>query len=323
MIFTKVKNEKAIKNGQKQRKHDPRKSVFQLLEKVYPEKSNDTLNSILKDIDDIKNYINSFSPLNSEQQRALDKFEVKYLSSSNAIDGNQLSQSEVYQVLFDNIAIGGKKVTDHIAIINNRDAWKYAKYVLAKGGKLSNELVKYFHKILMHGIDTPNAGRLRNIDITIPGSQYTPPHSEKLEDEMIRYFEFYTNSKGRTHPVILAAQMHYKLAIMHPFMHGNGHLSRLVCNFILQKFGYPLFTIPADLENKMLYFQALESVQEENNDESFCLFTVKRMRRCALKHLASVVTYGGKTTGSFFSVVDEKLGTEAMKIILDAVGRKK
>lgn len=305
-------------NGRKIRK-DPYRGVLEMLEDMYPNKLRPSLNYLLKQLDEIKDNLNSFEPLNINQKTALQKFEIEYIHDTNSMDGNGLSLSDTYQVLFDDIAIANKKVSDHIAMINHRDAWQYAKYMISEGKDLNKDLMLSLHKFLRHAIDAINAGRFRDVDIEIPGATHKPPHPEELDRAMDKYFQFYENNKNSMNPILLAARMHYKLAIIHPFKKGNGFISRLICNFILKKHGYPLFNIPADLENKMQYFHVLDGVYGEKGDEHFCIFIAQMLKNCALHHLAIIVANTSKTRGIFFDRIIEKLGPSKMKLLINNI----
>lgn len=305
-------------NGKKIRK-DPYRGALEMLEDMYPNKLRPSLDYLLKQMDEIKDNIASFEPLNSSQKTALQKFEIEYTHDTNSMDGNGLSLNDTYQVLFDDIAIANKKVSDHIAMINHRDAWQYAKYKLSTENDLDKNLMLSFHKFLRHAIDPIHAGRFREVEIEIPGATHKPPHPEELEPAIDEYFQFYEDNKDEMNPILLAARMHYKLAIIHPFKKGNGFISRLICNFILKKHGYPLFNIPADLENKMHYFHALDGVYGEKGDEHFCVFVTQILKNCALNHLATIIVHTSKTRGIFFDRVIEKLGSTKMKILINNI----
>ena len=50
--------------------------------------------------------------------------------------------------------------------------------------------------------------------------------------------------KSNNHPVHYAALLHKELVSIHPFIDGNGRISRLVMHLALIKKGYPIMSIP-------------------------------------------------------------------------------
>jgi Fic family protein len=84
-------------------------------------------------------------------------------------------------------------------------------------------------------------------------------------------FRFYAEQRELVHPVELAAEMHERIVTIHPFLDGNGRISRLVMNLILLQHGYPIANIPGDIESRLVYYGALESANLDGGKESFIL----------------------------------------------------
>jgi Fic family protein len=61
------------------------------------------------------------------------------------------------------------------------------------------------------------------------------------------------------HPVRFAAHAHFKLVDIHPFVDGNGRAARLLMNFILMKYGYPIAIFECETEKRKSYYSALDS----------------------------------------------------------------
>jgi Fic family protein len=87
------------------------------------------------------------------------------------------------------------------------------------------------------------------------------------------------------HPVVLAAEMHERLATIHPFIDGNGRTSRLIMNLILLQNGYPLAIIEGDYDNRMAYYTALEAVSTENNKQKFITFIAEKVKTMLERYL--------------------------------------
>jgi len=76
------------------------------------------------------------------------------------------------------------------------------------------------------------------------------------------------------HAVELAALVHLKLVTIHPFADGNGRISRLMMNFVLNKHGFPMLNIP--YEKRAGYYGALERSQTKKEDSIFLQWLFKR-----------------------------------------------
>lgn len=66
----------------------------------------------------------------------------------------------------------------------------------------------------------------------------------------------YDDVKNSVYPVLLSCLMHYSFVSIHPFMDGNGRMTRLIMNYILYKNNDPMFDLPYNIRKS--YYKALE-----------------------------------------------------------------
>jgi Fic family protein len=102
-------------------------------------------------------------------------------------------------------------------------------------------------------------------------------------------FNYYERMKLELHPLLLAADMHYKLVTIHPFIDGNGRTSRLLMNLIAYQFGNPMINISGSYESRMGYYKALEINRESSHQEAFREFILKE----AIKSLKDWIKWVG------------------------------
>ena len=99
-----------------------------------------------------------------------------------------------------------------------------------------------------------NGGLYRNVDISIKGSNHTPPSHIKVYDRMKKYFDTINQDGVELYEQI--AFSHLQLAKIHPFLDGNGRCARLVLNYNLLKNGLKPIIIEANKKDE--YFNYLE-----------------------------------------------------------------
>ena len=80
--------------------------------------------------------------------------------------------------------------------------------------------------------------------------------------QMAELFSWAENKRAEYHPVEFAAQLHKRFVFIHPFIDGNGRLSRLLMNTGLIQDGYMLAVIPPILRQE--YISLLERAHHDD-----------------------------------------------------------
>ena len=139
---------------------------------------------------------------------------------------------------------------------------------------LSLGVVLYWHKKIFEETKPDIAGQIRRHGVKISGSSFVPPSPVELQPLLREFFKWYIGNKGSTHPVELAVLLHLKFVSIHPFVDGNGRISRLMMNFVLNKHGYPMLNI--EYRGRRTYYGALERSQVNGNENIFCQWLFRK-----------------------------------------------
>jgi Fic family protein len=115
----------------------------------------------------------------------------------------------------------------------------------------------------------------RQAPVYIRGSSYVPPAPAKVP-QMMRVWADTMNGM-EVDGVTRAAVAHWAFVHVHPFMDGNGRLSRLMMNLILCSARLPWTIIRA--EERSEYFDALEQADLREDYAPFARFIATRVRR--------------------------------------------
>jgi len=235
----------------------------------------------LKEIDKLQKEINSYRPLPANTLNQLKEYyRVGLTYTSNALEGNSLTETETKVVLEDGITIGGKPIRDYYEALGHSEAYDYI-YKLAKYRGFSEEDVKKLHKLFYHRIDEARAGKYRKEKVFISGSKYPLQSSEKLPGLMAEFIGRIKEIEKKNHPVEYAALVHKEVAFIHPFIDGNGRVARLLMNLVLLQKGYVIAIIPPILRRD--YINALEKAHVE--DKEFRRFIAERIRETQKDYL--------------------------------------
>ncbi len=215
-----------------------------------------------------KEKLDQFRPLPPELVSNLEQwFLVELTYTSNAIEGNTLTRKETAAVVEKGLTIGGKSIVEHLEATNHAHALQnIINLSLQDTINISENDILTIHNTILKGIDDHNAGHYRNIAVRISGSEVILPNPAKVSNLMEQYMIWLKNNHS-IHPVELAAEAHYQLVTIHPFVDGNGRTARLLMNLILLQNGYPPALIRK--RDRLKYISSLEKAQLGGSKESY------------------------------------------------------
>ncbi len=212
-------------------------------------------------------------------------FHTSYTYESNRIEGNTLSLQETHLVINEGITIGGKSMREHFEAVNHLEAIELIDDFVKRKINFNAFYLKQIHQLILKEVNSKNAGIYRTVPVKISGSLHNPPEPFLLEKMMEDYFLFYETNKNKIHPVILAAEMHERLVTIHPFIDGNGRTARLVMNLILLQNGYTIANLKGNYNDRIRYYNALEKVQVNHENEDFYNLIIDRAQASLDEHL--------------------------------------
>ena len=189
---------------------------------------------------------------------------------STNIEGNTLTLQETSQLLFEKIT-PRKSLREINEVINHREAFDY---ILSWDKDVSKEMILKLHELVVKNTLKDELkeqiGKYRTLQVYIRGTNWLPPKPEEVPEEMQVLLSWYSKNKGKLHPLILTAYFHSAFETIHPFVDGNGRIGRLLINFILHKYAFPMVNIPN--KKKYFYYKALESAQLKGDVRSLVKF---------------------------------------------------
>src|SRR3989344_8188687 len=162
------------------------------------------------------------------------------------IEGNNLHKDDAKDILMGKDVIGRPR--DIQEIINYRKVIEFIDDEANKKiDKISEQIIKKLHRILTDKILTADGlGEYRTKQVIIRNSAngevtFRPPPPIEVSF-LMREFVYWLNrdDKDKLHPVLKAGIAHHELVRIHPFLDGNGRVSRVLATLILFLGGYDI-----------------------------------------------------------------------------------
>ena len=109
--------------------------------------------NILKEIDKLQKEINSLRPLPKDTLKQLKEYyRVGLTYTSNALEGNSLTETETKIILEDGITTGGKPIKDYYEALGHSEAYDHI-YKLAKNTNFTETDIKMLHNLFYYRIE--------------------------------------------------------------------------------------------------------------------------------------------------------------------------
>jgi len=161
-------------------------------------------------------------------------------------------------------------------LLNYRSAFEFVSECLDSGDPITEGMIREIHRKLVEGVRGGKAApgvyrRVQNyVANSITGEViYTPPSAVEVPimmSEMIKWL----NSDLDIHPVLISGIAQFQLVHIHPFLDGNGRVSRLLSTLCLYKAGYDfkrLFTISEYYDrDRPEFYRSIQSAREKGMD---------------------------------------------------------
>lgn len=215
----------------------------------------DSLKYLKNSLNTKKRIYESYLPLAIKEEELFENY-LNPLETfhSNRIEGNNYTLDETRCLIDTGYVPKGKSVKDTLEIENLS---KTLKYVNSYNRELTEDFIKDVHRGITNATldeyeDSGNYKRIRNWvgNITTSAPEHVPIHMKKLID-------WYNCNKDKMDSIELATMFKYKFLCIHPFVDGNGRVSRLLFNYIITKNNYVNCIIFE--EDRADYYKALQN----------------------------------------------------------------
>ncbi len=185
-----------------------------------------------------------------------DFYRVPNVWSSNAIEGNTLTEDETAIILRDGVTVGQHTLGEMFEAIGGGKAYDFM-FTLLESKTITKDDILNFHELVTFEQPELQPGKLRDVDVIITGLDESLPSYQEVPALFDEFAEWLSENENKYDPIVFAAEAHARLVSIHPFRDGNGRVSRLVMNTILLQHGYLPISIPPVFRHE--YLSALQS----------------------------------------------------------------
>ncbi|KRX43772.1 Adenosine monophosphate-protein transferase FICD [Trichinella murrelli] len=234
-------------------------------------------------------------------RRAMREAYFSHIYHTVAMEGNTMNFVQTKSLLETRMAIGGKSILEHNEILGMDAALRFVNQSLIhRIGSLSVEDILDIHRRVLGFVDPVESGRFRTHQVYI--GSFEPSLPENIEKEVDELLEWLNSDTAMSiHPVELAALLHYKFVVIHPFVDGNGRTSRLLMNLILMQAGFPPVIIR--VEDRLQYYESLK-LANEGDLRPFVRFIAECTRRTLDEYLANSMCSVDEASNPLEPIVD-------------------
>ncbi len=191
------------------------------------------------------------------------------------IEGNELSLSQAEKVVMGQQVIARER--DIQEVINYRKVMEFIDELGAEKKDVTEDLILQLHKFTVEKIlPQETAGTYRKTQVVIRSNQtgevvFRPPAAIAVPMQIQDLVAFInSNTAEDIHPVLKSGIVHYELVRIHPFVDGNGRVSRALSTLILFLEGYDIrkfFSLEEYFDSDAArYYLALQEVEKQNGD---------------------------------------------------------
>lgn len=236
-------------------------------------------NTILKNIGIVEacREVISHAPLLPYYEKEFQKDAmVRSVHHGTHIEGNELNIDQAEKVIEGQPIVARER--DIQEVINYRKVMEQIEARSEKGEvSIDEAFIKQLHETTVSKILPPEkCGAYRTTQVVIKNSltgevTFKPPVALAVPLQVRELLEFLNNTgPDDVHPVLKSGIVHYELVRIHPFVDGNGRVSRALSTFILFQEDYDIrkfFSLEEYFDNDATeYYRALQSVGRNDGD---------------------------------------------------------
>ncbi len=267
-----------------------------------------------------------------ELKRLVEIAKVQSTEASNSIEGIRTTETRLHQLMSEKTTPRNR---DEREIAGYRDALNIVhenfEYI-----PLTPNYILQLHKILMSHTDSGFGGRFKNVQNYISATDesgrrftlFTPLAPYETTEAMQKICDEYNHAigEGKVDPLLIIPVFIHDFLCIHPFLDGNGRMSRLLTTLLLYRAGYEVgkyISLEAKIAgSKDGYYAALEVSQigwheQQDDPTAFVKYLLGTIIAAYRDFDDRIQIVSSTSLDTVKNAIDNKLGKFKKKDILE------
>ena len=243
------------------------------------------------DIEKLMQVLDEYKRLGIAEQIDYDKFYLySLITHSTAIEGSTVTEIENQLLFEEGISVKGRSIQEQLMNLDLKKAYEESIRQAKLKTDFSVDMLKGLSALVMkntgntyntlQGSFDASKGDLRLVNVTAGagGNSYmnflkVPARLADFCSKINERRRELHNSANTAEQYFMSFDAHYDLVTIHPWVDGNGRMSRLIMNHLQFEFG--LVPSKVNKDDKAEYIQALIDSREQDSTEPFREFMLK------------------------------------------------
>lgn len=257
---------------------------------------------MISNVSSVKALLSEFSALGIADQIDYKKFYLySIITHSTAIEGSTVTEVE-NQLLFDQgISASKRTITEQLMNLDLKAAYEKSMHYSEKNEPYSVEMLKSLSALVMkntgsayntiNGVFDARNGDLRLVNVSAGAAGKSYMSFQKVPAKLKEFCEWLnmaiskTNKNDTIEAYRLSFEAHYRLVAIHPWVDGNGRMSRLVMNQVQTQLG--LLPTIVHKERKAEYIESLAKSEDAQNSSLFIDFMFAELKAFLEENIAN------------------------------------
>jgi Fic family protein len=219
---------------------------------------------------------------------------------SNSIEGSTLTKEETFMLLEEHLTPKNKPLEHSLMAVDHLSALEYVLKIAESKEKLTALIIQKISALIMKTTGSEISAMDGNFDsskgdfrkVTVRAGVTTFMDYKKIPahvEELVHYIN-QTIDQCNTFETIndLAFDSHFQIVSIHPFVDGNGRLSRLLMNYVQHYHKMPLTVVYQ--EDKQEYFNALTETRKNEDITLFRKFMFSQTKKYLLDEIKQLTS---------------------------------